>query len=212
MTGDVEVTLQILTAAGLGAAIGLERELSAQQAGLRTHMLVSLGAALFTLVGLDTLHTDPTRIAAQVVTGVGFLGGGAILRYGATVRGLTTAASLWMTAAIGVAIGLHKWFAGVLATAIALIVLILLKWVEHDLLPGRRMLDVTLTLSSGVGVDDVVSRAGQILPRSRVQQVSYEGTSQKVLLLAQPDASHSIAEIAETLLALTGVEGVDISR
>src|SRR5882724_4472799 len=110
------VPLQIVVAAALGAVIGLEREMSAQPAGLRTHMLVSLGSALFTLVGANALHTDPTRIAAQVVTGVGFLGGGAILREGVTVRGLTTAASLWMTAAIGLSVGLRQWTAAVLTT------------------------------------------------------------------------------------------------
>ena len=82
-----------------GAVIGLERELAAQPAGLRTHILVALGAALFTLVGTEVAGTDPTRIAAQVVSGVGFLGAGAILREGPTIRGLTTAATLWAAAA-----------------------------------------------------------------------------------------------------------------
>ncbi len=111
-----ELTLRIALAAGLGAAIGLERELREREAGLRTHLLVSLGAALFTLVsayGWSDWHFsnaegivfDPTRIAAQIVTGVGFLGAGAIIRQGLTVRGLTTAATLWAVAAIGMAVG-----------------------------------------------------------------------------------------------------------
>src|SRR5687767_8983052 len=117
------VLLQIVVAAGLGAAVGLERELGAQPAGLRTHMLVSVGAALFTLAGADIVGGDPTRIAAQVVTGIGFLGGGAILREGASIRGLTTAASLWVTAAIGLAVGLHWWYAATATTVLALAVL-----------------------------------------------------------------------------------------
>jgi putative Mg2+ transporter-C (MgtC) family protein len=78
----VEILIQIVVAASLGAAVGFEREMSAQPAGLRTHMLVSLGAALFTIAGAQFTDGDPTRVAAQVVTGIGFLGGGAILREG----------------------------------------------------------------------------------------------------------------------------------
>src|SRR5690348_7809892 len=103
------VLLQVAVAALLGAAIGFEREIGSQPAGLRTHMLVSLGAGLFTLAGAEVMHTDPTRVAAQVVTGVGFLGGGAIFKEGLSVRGLTTAASLWVTAAAGLAVGLRAW-------------------------------------------------------------------------------------------------------
>ena len=105
--------VRIAVAAGLGGAIGLERELDEKAAGLRTHMLVSVGSALFTLVGaygFDGLpasgSVDPTeRIAAQIVTGIGFLGAGVIFRQGFTIRGLTTAASLWLVAAIGMAAG-----------------------------------------------------------------------------------------------------------
>src|SRR5580765_588767 len=106
----LDVLFRLAVAAGLGAAIGLERELDEKAAGLRTHMLVALGSALFTLVsaygfsefiGKDHVSFDPARIAAQIVTGIGFLGAGVILRSGFTVRGLTTAASLWLVAAIG---------------------------------------------------------------------------------------------------------------
>src|SRR5881394_2155774 len=127
---------QILVAAVLGGAIGVEREITAQPAGLRTHMLVSLGAALFTLVGMHVGDNSPTRIAAQVVTGIGFLGGGAILREGANVRGLTTAASLWVTAAIGLAVGLQSWLAAAATTVVALAVLWLIRYLERHALPG----------------------------------------------------------------------------
>ena len=108
--------LRLLVAAALGGAIGLERELRDHEAGFRTHLLVSLGACVFTLVSAYawtdwTFSTrsgvvfDPTRIAAQIVTGVGFLGAGAIIVRGISVRGLTTAATLWIVAAIGMAAG-----------------------------------------------------------------------------------------------------------
>jgi len=108
--GWPEVLLRIFVAAALGGAIGLERELRERQAGLRTHLVVSVGAALFTLVSAYGFsgfgsRVDPTRIAAQIVTGIGFLGAGAIIRQGLSVRGLTTAASLWLVAAIGMAAG-----------------------------------------------------------------------------------------------------------
>ena len=101
---DFDSIVNMVVAAALSAVIGLERELRHQDAGLRTHMLVGLGAALYASVGIS-LGTDPTRIAAQVVSGIGFLGAGAIFRSGETIRGLTTAAGLWVVASIGVAAG-----------------------------------------------------------------------------------------------------------
>src|SRR5690349_2341633 len=102
----------LLLAVLLGGAIGLERELRGQAAGLRTHVLVCVGATLITLtsveIGMDksgTFHGDPARLAAQIVSGIGFLGAGAILREGLSIRGLTTSASIWTTAGIGIAIG-----------------------------------------------------------------------------------------------------------
>jgi len=128
------VLLRLTVAAVLGGAIGFERELRERQAGLRTHLLVSVGSALFTLVSAYGFHeflvnggglvrTDPTRIAAQVVTGVGFLGAGAIIRQGLSVKGLTTAATLWLAAAIGMAAGAGYYSAALFATAGALLTL-----------------------------------------------------------------------------------------
>jgi len=209
---DVVVPVQILVSAGLGAAIGLERELSAQAAGLRTHMLVCLGAAVFTLTGAITLHTDPTRIAAQVVTGIGFLGAGAILREGATVRGLTTAASLWLTAAIGVAVGLRSWNAAWLSTVVGLGILLLVKVFERDALPRRRMLEITLTVDPEAHIDSVVKRATAILPKSRVISVAYVNSQQTVTIVSRAEHRRAITEIAAELRALGGVLGVAVSR
>ena len=125
---DLDLVLRVVAATVLGGLIGFEREFSDQPAGFRTHILVCLGAALFTLAGafgVDVFFTrgtadiqfDPTRVAAQVVTGIGFLGAGAILRLGLNVQGLTTAAALWVTAAIGVAVGLGYWVGAVATTA-----------------------------------------------------------------------------------------------
>lgn len=127
-----EELFRLLLAAGLGAAVGVERELREHEAGLRTHLLVAVGSALFTLVsaygfgeflttGQQPQPVDPTRIAAQIVTGIGFLGAGAIIRHGASVRGLTTAATLWAVAAIGLACG-AGYYGGAVATTIVVIV------------------------------------------------------------------------------------------
>ena len=120
---------RVVVAAGLGGAIGLERELREREAGFRTHLLVSVGSCLFTLVsayGFSEFRgasVDPTRIAAQIVTGIGFLGAGAIIRQGFSVRGLTTAATLWVVAAIGMASGAGYFSAAVLTTALVLFTL-----------------------------------------------------------------------------------------
>jgi putative Mg2+ transporter-C (MgtC) family protein len=115
MSHDLELLARLLLAAVLGGAIGAERELNDQPAGLRTHMLLTTGACLFTLISAYGFGggTDPSRIAAQIVTGIGFLGGGAIVRDGLTVKGVTTAASIWATASVGVAIGAGSYVLGV---------------------------------------------------------------------------------------------------
>jgi putative Mg2+ transporter-C (MgtC) family protein len=117
MSEDFVLLGRLLLAAVLGGAIGAERELSDQAAGLRTHMLLTIGACLFTLISAygfaGGLGTDPSRLAAQIVTGIGFLGGGAIVRQGLTVKGLTTAASIWATASVGVAVGAGSYVLGI---------------------------------------------------------------------------------------------------
>jgi putative Mg2+ transporter-C (MgtC) family protein len=144
-----ELALRLGLAAGLGAAIGLERELREREAGLRTHLLVSLGAALFTLVSAygwtdwrfsnaEGIVFDPTRIAAQIVTGVGFLGAGAIIRQGLTVRGLTTAATLWTVAAIGMAVGAGYYAGALIGTGVVLFGLGPLRWAEGYIVARRR--------------------------------------------------------------------------
>ena len=127
-----EITLRLLLAAGLGGAIGLERELRQKPAGLRTNILIALGAALFTIVSIMLAGPGgiPDRLAGNVVTGVGFLGGGAILRSGKSVHGMTTAVTIWVNAAIGMAAGAGAVATASIATAITLIVLAVLPPIE----------------------------------------------------------------------------------
>jgi len=121
MLSEMELVSRLLIAAFLGALIGLERERKNGLAGLRTHLLVSTGAALLIIIGINL--GEPARIAGHVVSGIGFLGAGNIIRSRATVRGLTTAASLWLVAGIGLAAGSGYYVSAALTTVIALIAL-----------------------------------------------------------------------------------------
>jgi putative Mg2+ transporter-C (MgtC) family protein len=125
--------LRLLLAAGLGAAIGVERELHHKSAGLRTNILIAVGAALFTTISIQLAATSgtPDRIAAQIVTGIGFLGAGAILRTGHSVHGMTTAATIWVNAAVGMAAGAGEYGMAAIATAITLVVLLVLGPLER---------------------------------------------------------------------------------
>ena len=142
---EIEITIRIVLALVLGGVLGLERELQGRPAGLRTHALVSVGAALVMLVsmyGFPQDVGDPGRIAAQVVSGIGFLGAGAILRDGTDIRGITTAATLW----IGLAAGNGYYFAAILTTVLCLITLIFLTKFEKML--GRKGYKLTLICES----------------------------------------------------------------
>jgi putative Mg2+ transporter-C (MgtC) family protein len=167
-----ELLARLAVAAGLGGAVGIERELRDREAGIRTHLAVSLGSALFTVVSAygfedfvragDTV--DPTRIAAQIVTGIGFLGAGAIIRSGLSVRGLTTAASLWIVAAIGMAAGAGYYWAAVLGTALTVFALGPLRVLAYRALeplrPAERRLVVEL--KEGTSVNALLEQLGDV--------------------------------------------------
>jgi putative Mg2+ transporter-C (MgtC) family protein len=128
-----EAILRLALAAALGGAIGLEREYHHKPAGLRTNMLIALGSALFSIlsVELGAGAGSPDRIAAQVVTGIGFLGAGAILRSGENIHGLTTAATIWVNAAIGMAAGLGSYVVAAGAAMLTLTVLAIVPFIER---------------------------------------------------------------------------------
>lgn len=140
-----DMALRLLMSSVLGGLIGLEREVHGRPAGFRTHLLVSLGSCLFVLSsiyiyklygnfsGVVPVGVDPARIAAQVVTGIGFLGAGAIIREKASIRGLTTAACLWVAAAVGLACGVGMYVTAISVTVLSLFSLLLLKKVEKIL-------------------------------------------------------------------------------
>jgi len=137
----VQDVFAMLVSLALGTMVGWERQVGRKPAGLRTHALVCLGSTLFVLLTVHAARdygggtVDPTRIIHGVVTGVGFLGAGSILRQEGFVHGLTTAASIWMVAAIGVAVGVHAWTLAISGTVLALIVLEAYRWIEKRLSP-----------------------------------------------------------------------------
>jgi putative Mg2+ transporter-C (MgtC) family protein len=149
MLDETTAVLRLLMAFGLGFALGLERELRGQDAGLRTHILVCLGSCLFTVCSIlieqpldvgtnQVVRADVTRIASQVVVGIGFLGGGAILRHGASIKGLTTAANLWLTASVGLAVGIGFPLLATTTAGLALVALVGLRFLESAILHFRK--------------------------------------------------------------------------
>jgi putative Mg2+ transporter-C (MgtC) family protein len=165
-----ENLIRLGIAAGLGGLIGLEREMRDREAGFRTHILVCVGSALFTIVsaygfrdfltsGDQVVRADPTRIAAQIVTGIGFLGAGAIIRQGMSVRGLTTAATLWVAAAIGIASGAGYYSGAVVGTAITLLALWPLRFFAHRVIEAVRPEEqrMVVELAPGTSVSQLLS-------------------------------------------------------
>ena len=204
-----DVLVRLVVAAGLTGAIGLERELRERAAGLRTHMLVGIGAALYGWTDFEFSNAsgvvfDPTRIAAQIVTGIGFLGAGAIIRQGITVRGLTTAASLWIVAAIGMAAGAGYYSAALIATGIVLVGLGPFRWLEGATTLGRfrragRQLEIDLTREHSIDER-----------RVRVSRVQFEDERDRRRLRVELDLPLGAAEerLVEDLAALEGVLAV----
>ena len=136
---EIDIVIRLCLAFAAGTIIGLERSSRRQVAGLRTHILIALGSSCLMLLSIWLPHQmeggDPGRIAAQVVAGMGFLGAGAIIKLGNNIRGLTTAASLWLTAAVGLALGAGMFFTACVVIVLALITLILMHFLEKKLFP-----------------------------------------------------------------------------
>ena len=213
-----EALLRLLIAAGLGGAIGLERELRDHEAGFRTHLLVALGACVFTLVSAYawtdwTFSTpsgvvfDPTRIAAQIVTGIGFLGAGAIIVRGISVRGLTTAATLWVVAAIGMAAGTGYYEVAIGAAALVLVSLGPLKLISTRIVARVRPEEAELgiRLAPGGGAPPVREQIEQIGGRVSPIDFGDERTVDIVLTALRRTES---ARIAEQVSKLDDVERV----
>jgi putative Mg2+ transporter-C (MgtC) family protein len=129
---DSQIVLRLVLAAGIGGMLGAEREMRRKSAGFRTNILIAVGACVFTMVGLSFSAGDPSRVTAQIVTGIGFLGAGAILHSGDSVHGMTTAAMIWVNAALGAASGLGQFRLAIIAGGLTLAVLLILAPLERE--------------------------------------------------------------------------------
>ena len=160
----------ILYAAALGSLVGLEREIHGQPAGLRTHMILAVGAAVAAIISISysqflsspDLPSDPGRIVAQVVSGVGFLGAGAIMKAGVTVKGLTTASSLWTTAIIGIACGSKYYELACFTTLVVLLILSLINYLENMLMTTYKTHTLKVTLADRPGIVNEIKETLEI--------------------------------------------------
>ena len=224
-----EVLVRLLITAVLCGVIGFERETRDQSAGFRTHILLGLGAALFTLVSAygftaftevaiesdgRGIQFDPTRIAAQIVTGIGFLGAGAIIRQGIDVRGLTTAASLWAAAAIGMASGAGYYFGAAATTVVVVIVLYLLREVRNALLARFRTDFGVLTVDysqRGRGINEVTETLERHGLEIRSLGAELEGGRSRYTLQLRIPPRRGVQEALEEVSAIPGVERLSVT-
>ena len=221
-----EIFLRLCLSLFLGALIGLERESKYHAAGIRTHALISLGSALFTIIStygfLDLLQRyhlslDPTRIASYVLAGIGFLGGGVIFTQRSTekqerVKGLTTDAAIWVVAAIGMACGLGLYWIAVVTTVLALFILYILHAMENKILPQSehpRDLLLSLTHMSGTMLGQVyeICREGGL----SIERVHIESTPEgdQVKLIYHQQSGVDMVSIVNQLKAIEGVQKIE---
>ena len=210
-----------------GFAIGAERELTNKSAGLRTHILVCMGACVFTLLSLYGFppHAnpvggasvgDPARIAAQIVTGIGFIGGGTVLRQGLTIQGLTTAATLWICAAIGMAAGCGKFSLSITTTVIAIIALVLIRFVERKFIHANnknyKMVKIIATVEKDKQAEvheQFVKSLKNVWDFSAKKE---HETDVKITLKAEILFSNSIPEIYNQFAQVEGIKSINIQE
>ena len=216
------ILLKLLLAAFLGALVGLEREVHGRPAGFRTHLLVTVGACLMTVVSEhffikysaydrgSALRLDPARVAAQIVTGIGFLGDGVILKDGQTVRGLTTAACLWVAAGIGMAIGVGLYLPGIAVTLLSLLSLLFLKRTERFFKKDRYRTVIINAADGSLSRDELV----KILDEHGLRMVDFamdrdceNGEVRFDLVVVQPENVPGV-ELANAIAALDQVKRV----
>ncbi|MPW15367.1 MgtC/SapB family protein [Paraburkholderia sp. CNPSo 3157] len=219
MISNVELISRLVLAAVLGSVIGFERERLSWAAGLRTHMLVCVGSALFMIVsafgfadvlGAEHVVLDPSRGAAQVVSGIGFLGAGSILLRGSIIRGLTTAASLWSVAAVGLAVGGGLYTASIAATIIVLIILAGVKPIEKRFITVKQRRQLTLVVERGSmtfhSLHDALGPASPRVKQFVMQQSDDDPQFDEVLITLNRVSATEYTAICGQLKALPGVK------
>jgi putative Mg2+ transporter-C (MgtC) family protein len=216
-----EIILRVLVGAALGAVIGLERERSDQPAGLRTHMILVIGATLAMVLSVNLGHIyaregmpfDPARLAAQVISGIGFLGAGAILRYGYTVKGLTTATSLWTMAIVGMAVGAGYYLIGVFTTGLMLVVLTLLNILEKRFVRTAVSRYILIEADYHKGLVKSVRKNVQKFADNLVSftiQKHVKNKRLRIQVVARISRDQTLEELIETLSDIDGVRNLKV--
>jgi putative Mg2+ transporter-C (MgtC) family protein len=216
---ETVMVIRLLLASLLGAIIGLERELHGRPAGFRTHLLVSLGSCLFVITSIEfyrifgnfsgsgPVGVDPARVAAQVVAGIGFLGAGAIIREKASVRGLTTAACLWVAAAIGIACGVGLFSIASVVTVIALASLLLLKKIEEKLHKDTYV-SIKIVIHDTEGILETLGNLFEVC-QLQVHSIRLEKDIEAGQLSVEYDVKYTSRAVACKLVDMIGaVEGI----
>ena len=223
MLSQTDIFIRLLVAAALGGLIGLERERHDQPAGLRTHIILVLGATIAMCIFINlsmqfrTVATngDPERLAAQVISGIGFLGGGAIFRYGANVKGLTTAASLWTAAIIGLAVGAGYFVIGVAATACVLFVLVALDLMEKKMLHSHTTRVVSIKGADRPGfLEDVKTTllAFQVPLRSVAFSQDLKNGSVQIEGVAKLSKAQTVEDLVRAISKIDGISDFQIRQ
>jgi putative Mg2+ transporter-C (MgtC) family protein len=217
MLGNLELISRLVLAAVLGSVIGYERERLSWAAGLRTHMLVCVGSALIMIVSAygfaavlgEHVILDPSRMAAQVVSGIGFLGAGSILLRGEIVRGLTTAASLWSVAAVGLAVGGGMYTASIAATIIILIILAGIKPLERRFITAKQRRQLTMLVERGTltfhSLHDELGTASPRVKQFVMQQSDDANECDEVIITLHRVSNAEYESICARLRRLQGV-------
>jgi len=222
MITDQEIIFRIIIGALLGAMVGFERERQGQPAGLRTHIILVVGATLAMTLSINMAiqfnplvpNGDPARLAAQVISGIGFLGAGAILRYGSNIKGLTTATSLWTMAIVGLAIGAGHYLSGFAATTIILIALILLNVFEKHYIKTYTMMVLDVSADDKATLPDEIRKTlHSIVSSMEATSIDKNLATNQIRLTytIKLTAKTSIQNITENLEKMTGIHSIKIS-
>lgn len=226
---DITLVVRLLSALLLSFAIGLEREMTNKYAGLRTNILVCLGACIFTIISIygfpevsvtgDELGTrDTARVAAQVVTGIGFIGAGTVFRHGATVFGLTTAATLWVSAAIGMACGAGMYILAIAATIFSILVLVSVRLFEKNILIStakntrRLKMSISCLNENSNKIYDYIIENSKYLVEVSKKLNKQDDNMTKIVVILDFIGRNPIQDLYKTYRNLDGIESISIQE
>lgn len=216
MIPETEIALRLLLAAVLGAAVGFERERDNQPAGLRTHMILVIGATLAMILSINVAaehNGDPARLAAQVISGIGFLGAGAILRIGFNVKGLTTATTVWSMAIVGLAVGYGYYLISIGTTVLMLITLTLLNILEKKFIRTNIIRHITIQASDSPGMVKTIRKTITKLAEQTVSfsvQKNLKSQRVRIQIIAKVNKGEKMETLTEAISAIEGVRAIKI--